>query len=905
MTEPSLQRVKEVFLGVVETPREDQVEALAKACGDDAVLRSKVQRMLDAEQSGFMVSPVTPPIEVVSIEEPLAPERVGPYRIVELLGEGGFGSVYRAEQCEPIRREVAVKIIKPGMDTRQVINRFTSERQALATLDHPNIASVFDAGATDQGRPYFAMELIKGEPITTCCDQHQMSVAERLDLFLDVCRAVQHAHQKGLIHRDIKPTNVLVERVGAGDSARPVVKIIDFGIAKAIDDRSPNATLFTEAGQLMGTPDYMSPEQADPELGSADTRSDIYALGALLFELLTGTTPLQLARSERTGMMTVVRRICEHVPDRPSVRVDSAPGSSPPARGSEARRLASRLQGDLDWIVMRAIEKEPRRRYETVQAFASDIERHLADEPVLAGPPSKVYRARKFVRRHRVGVGIAVAAAGMLAATLATVSVTLGRALDAEQDAHVARGDTEAFNTFLLEDLIGRASPENDGHTVTVVSAIENALGSIDTRFADRPTAGARIRTTIGGVYHGLGLLEEARDAFERSSADYKSLLGKDAPETLVALTELGSVQHHLGQTENAEATLREATGRLRRVLGPDDFRFLRAQAILGENLQAQGKYDEAEGLLRNSIDGMRRIVSDDDLRLLAALGSLGALLQAEGRIEEAEPIYRDSLRMTLDNYPPGHPVCLAALNNTAVLLMNLDKPEEARPVLETLVITASESLPQGHWQVAWSRYSYAACLIDLGDDAAALPQLRLAYRDADAALGSEHFLTERALGELVAVLDRLESPESLDFNAISVATRLHAANPDQRDSVRRSLLEYLDRCSRYPDHPRASSRLRFAIERARDVPVDRNESTDRFVFNLALGLLDIGDLENARSMMLYCYQRYEARNQIEDQSSAARIAEGLSGLFELTAEPDLAQEWARVASDHRDAAPE
>ncbi|GEM_PF-2074285 len=901
MTEPSLQRVKEVFFRVADAPAHDRQRVLDQSCGDDESLRSKVARMIAAEQSGFMASPLTPPVEVISFPEPAAPKQIGSYIVIEPLGEGGFGSVYRARQTEPIEREVAVKVIKPGMDTRQVIARFQSERQALAMLDHPNIASVFDAGTTDEGRPYFAMELIRGRPITEHCDAQRLPVDERLRLFIDVCRAVQHAHRKGLIHRDLKPTNVLVETPGTGPTAHPIVKVIDFGIAKAIDNPGRGPTLVTEAGQLMGTPDYMSPEQADPARGSVDTRSDIYALGALLFELLTGTTPLGIAREGHTGLTAIVRRISEDHPERPSSRVRNAAraGDIAEARAAEPSRLSARLRGDLDWIVMRAIEKDPDRRYETADGLARDIGRHLADEPVLAGPPSAVYRTKKFVRRHRVGVGIAAGALLLVGAALALISVALSRTLVAERDARIARGDTEAFNEFLLDDLIGGASPERDGHSVTVVAAIEKSLGSLDRRFADHPTAAARIRTTIGGVYHGLGLLEEARAVLERSSADYELLLGENDPETLLALTDLGSVLHHMGRIDDAEATLRDVSSRIKGSLDPDDPQRLRAEAILGEVLQAAGKHDEAEPLLRSSIDRMRRVLEDDDLKLLTALGSLGALLQSQGRMGEAEPIYLDTLRITLDRYPPGHPACLAALNNTAVLLMGLGKPADARPILEQLVGSAEAALPEGHWQTAWARYSFAACLIDLNEPETALPHLRLAYRDSNAALGPDHFLTERALGDLVSTLDTLGSPDTLELNRVSVRTRLRIANPDQRGSVVRALTEYLDRHERMSNESTQEEPLGFLDSAATEMMRASDPDAVTFAANLGRAYHGIGRFERAERWLLECYTKTKDASR-GDQASLAAIAGDLARLYEEWGRSDRATAWFSLADGHR-----
>ncbi|MBI5851555.1 MAG: SUMF1/EgtB/PvdO family nonheme iron enzyme [Planctomycetes bacterium] len=336
------------------------------------------------------------------------PDRIGPYKILDLLGEGGMGTVYLAEQREPVRRRVALKVIKLGMDSVEVLRRFELERQALAMMEHPNIAKVFDVGTTERGQPYFAMEFVKGRPITDYCDAARMDVADRLALFQQVCGGVQHAHQKGVTHRDLTPRNVLV----TDQDGDPRPKIIDFGLARATDSRLADGTLYTQQGQVFGTPAYMSPEQAGLENLDVDTRSDVYTLGVLLYELLTGALPFEAPARGVAGFVDLRRRICETDPQLPSTKITTLGVDSKACaqRRTDARSLVRRLRGDLDWIVVRALEKDRARRYQTAHELAVDIQRHLDDEPVLAGPPGAAYRVRKFVRRHRLQVfaGVAV-----------------------------------------------------------------------------------------------------------------------------------------------------------------------------------------------------------------------------------------------------------------------------------------------------------------------------------------------------------------------------------------------------------------------------------------------------------------------------------------------------------------
>ncbi|MGB2822043.1 MAG: serine/threonine-protein kinase, partial [Phycisphaerae bacterium] len=385
--------------------------------------------------------PATRSIDYPSLEQPGT--EIGPYRLLEVLGEGAFGVVYLASQSSPVRRRVALKIIKPGMDSRQVLARFEAERQALAMMDHPSIARVFDAGATEKGRPYFAMELVKGVPITDYCDRHNLAVPQRLELLISACQAVQHAHQKGVIHRDIKPSNVLVTL----QDGKPTPKVIDFGVAKATSEPLTERTLFTRQGQLVGTPGYMSPEQAEMSALDVDTRTDIYSLGTLLYELLTGSPPFENDELRHAGLAKIQQIIREVEPPRPSTRCSTLGDEADRAakrRGSTPQVLARQLRGDLDWITMKALEKDRTRRYASAEAFAEDVRRHLAHQPVEAGPPSAAYRLGKFVRRHRTSVAASVTIALLLVASTAISSVLYWQAKTSERAARAAEKQQRA-----------------------------------------------------------------------------------------------------------------------------------------------------------------------------------------------------------------------------------------------------------------------------------------------------------------------------------------------------------------------------------------------------------------------------------------------------------------------------
>jgi serine/threonine protein kinase/tetratricopeptide (TPR) repeat protein len=902
----SLARVKEVFLAVVDLEGALRDAELTHRCGDDPLLRSKVVRMLEghAVERGFLESPVAmlvQPLNEESAPEP-TPARIGPFAVSGLLGQGGFGSVYRARQETPIRREVAIKVIRRGMDSRGVVARFEAERQTLAVLSHPNVARVIDAGETDDGRPYFVMELIDGVPITRHCDEERLSIQRRLRLFIDVCRAVEHAHQKGVIHRDIKPSNVMVQRT----DGRADVKVIDFGIAKAIDplgSTGERGAGITVESQLLGTPDYMSPEQVDPELGGVDTRVDIYALGTLLYELLSGVTPLGIAARSGSSLPETLRLIRETDPPRPSQRVASLGAERvavASARATDPKRHHAALVRDLDWIVLRAIEKERGRRYDSVGSLVADIERHLANEPVLAARPSAGYVARKFIQRHRVGVAATALLVFGLAVGLVVTLFALHRAVEAEATATRARGELAAVNDFLVDDLLSEARASRGGPKMTIVEALKNATATIDQRFATQPVTAARVRLVVASVYRSLGLFDAALKAIEPAAAVLRETVGPDDVLTLDAESVLAGALRDLGRLDEAERLLRAGEERARLAHGPDSWLRLVLLAHLGEVLQKAEKHAQAEPILRDAFERFRRVYPDDDEYGLTSAISLVASLGAQKRYAEAIPYSEAILERAKARFPASNPLRLAAMNNHASMLTNLDRLTEAEATYRELLAAVTEAMPAGHWQIAVTRLALGISIDrQEGRRGEATELLHAAASEMLAALGPDHAYTERAFNVWADNLRMLKSPEELEALLPAVGLRLRVAAPNARDSAVKAVRAYLGRSAATRDD-HTDGKAFDELEGYCQAIVDRGEPQGaRALSNLGWACLDCGDSVRAERLLLRADQSARAAAQ-PDAELLREIADRLASLYDAAGKSEEAKLWRAKGSGGR-----
>jgi non-specific serine/threonine protein kinase/serine/threonine-protein kinase len=739
------EKIKELFDAALKRNPEDRPEFLSEACGSDGSLRHEIESLLSAYEQSDGLS--RPGVQVSAHQEHQPLDSIGPYRLVRKIGEGGMGQVWLAEQSEPIRRQVALKLIRSGAFDEALLRRFQAERQSLALMDHPAIAKVFDAGATPGGQPYFVMEYVPGEPITKYCDREKLSIPERLELFVKVCEGVQHAHQKAIIHRDIKPANILVVEV----DGKPAPRLIDFGLAKAAAG-SPFAgdSVFTGVWGIAGTPGYISPEQA---AGSdIDTRTDVYALGVVLYEILTGSIPFEVENWRRQALEEVLRQLREEDPPSPSMRLATdwqLASSAAPLRASEPGQIPSQLRGDLDSITMKALEKDRARRYQTPSELATDIERHLHHEPVLARPASVAYRARKYVRRHRLAVSVASALIVLLAAFALVEAVQLRR-ITRERD-RANRITNFMTGMFKVSDP-GQAR----GNQVTAREILDKASSQIDAGLASDPEQQSQMMMVMGLVYENLGLYDRAEALYRKAAGNRLQRLGAENDETLKSQASLGWILYRRGRLHDSESLLRSVIDVRTKRYGEKNPDTMAAMGYLGVVLIDEGHPAAGESLEREVLDYRRRTLGDTNTDTLAAMNHLALALTGEGKWSEAEALDREQHDILVRAEGSDSPRTLMAAENLGIVLYRENRFADAEALDRQTLEAKRRVLGSDHPETIRTMNTLTAVLTDEGklEEAQSLEEQVIAARTR--VLGPDHPLTLSAMSNLAEILTRL-----------------------------------------------------------------------------------------------------------------------------------------------------
>jgi serine/threonine protein kinase len=813
-------------------PAAERAAFLDAACAGQPEVRAAVEALLAAhEASADVLDRPARSASTTDYQPDLGPGAIiaGRYTLVEKIGEGGMGEVWVARQTEPVKRKVALKLIKPGMDSRAVLQRFEQERQALALMDHPHIARVLDGGLTHERRPFFVMELVNGLPLTRFCDEAKLGIRERLELFTPICQAVQHAHQKGIIHRDLKPSNILVTIV----DGKPLPRVIDFGVAKATSGRLTDEALSTQFGAVVGTLEYMAPEQAGYAGADIDTRADIYSLGVILYELLTGLRPLDAARLRKAALTEMVRILKEEEPPSPSTRLssDASAPSLAALRHMEPGKLAALLRGELDWVVMKCLEKQRDRRYETANSLARDIQRYLADEPVEARPPSAGYRLQKFVRRNRgrvlaaslvlvaLLVGFAGTTWGLIEARrqeqLAHAEATAkeqARAAEAAQrqraeaneqkaraaaqaekqakeDAQAREAESKAVLDFVESRVFAAARPRDQdggqGHDVKLADALKAALPFVDKSFTAQPLIEARLRMTIGKSFWYLGDARTAIEQQEKARALYIQHRGPDHPDTLMSMNVLANSYADAGRIQEA-LKLYEKTLQLRKAkLGPDHPLTLGSMNNLAASYADAGRTQEALKLHEETLQLMKAKLGRDHSDTLVSMNNLAASYAAAGRTQEALKLREETLQLQKSKLGPDHPDTLASMHNLAESYRLAGRTQEALKLHEeTLQLQKSKLGPDHSDTLAGMIYlanSYEAA----GRAQEALKLREETLQLTRAKLGPDHPYTFMAMNNLAnSYADANRTQEALKLREETLQLTKAKLGPDHPSTL-------------------------------------------------------------------------------------------------------------------------
>jgi serine/threonine-protein kinase len=819
-------RAEEVFLRVTALPEAGRAAAIDDACRADAALAREVCSLLDhARRMGsFLEEPALGadfglPSQDSWTADDLSGQLVGRYRLERCIGWGGMGTVYLATRADAeFSQRVAIKLVKRGMDSDEILRRFRAERQTLAALHHPNIALLLDGGVTDSGQPYLVMEYVEGEPIDRYCDRHRLPVEARLALFLTICDAVRHAHQNLVIHRDLKPANILVSRDG-------IPKLVDFGIAKLIaPGERPHATTPQERRL---TPEYASPEQVTGR--PVTTSSDIYSLGVILYELLCGhqpyrfptRTPAEIERVVADGTASLpseaVTRVEGNAPD--DARVVVTPDGVGQARSARPDALARRLRGDLDTIVLMALRKEPERRYASVDHLAGDIRRHLAGLPVSAHRDTFGYRFAKFARRHRVGTALGAVAVLLLGAAVSTV-IWQARVASRQRDAALAAREQSEATVQFLQEMLASVDPGERGRGVTVREVLDAAAVRVDTELASQPLVQAMLRTTIGRTYLSLGLLDASETQLRSALEQRRALLGPRHRAVADCLCDLSDVLYARQSLDEAQAAIEQAldiyrdTTTLVDTTGDRSADLPKALSRLGAVQWAKGELKEAEEAHRQALAIRREVRGADGIEVAESLNALGVVFLAQGRQDEAEPLLTEALEIRRNQLGPEHPLVAETLGNLAVALNRKGDLVGAEQLYLEELELGRRLLGDAHPEVAVTRKNLAMLYLQRGDLAAAEEQLRACVATREACFPpTDHrvFLTQLDLADV------LEQRGEWDAASVLLERALDSARSSTAPREKRTLA--LDRAAKVFQAHGDTERVAALLDEARREP--------------------------------------------------------------------------------------
>lgn len=791
MSDPRWQRLWDLFFAALEHSGAQRDAFVAKACAGDAELGIELQQLLAAHAGA--PDPLSRPPQLQAPEPSWVGRQIGRYRLLREVGSGGMGTVYEAEQEQPLRRRVALKLIKLGMDTREVVMRFEAERQALALMNHAHIAQVFDAGASDDGRPYFVMEFVDGVPLTDWCDAQGLPLAARLALFVQVCEGVQHAHHKGVIHRDIKPANVLVSL----QDGVAVPKIIDFGVAKAIHAAAAADSARTQLGMLIGTPAYMSPEQFDPDGSDADTRTDVYALGVLLHELLAGVLPFDPSGLRGRSLAAMQRALREAPLQRPSLRVAAMPRQQAETiarcRGSSAAELPRLLRGELDWILLQALARERSERYASPGDLAADVRAYLQQRPIRAHPPSLGYRLRKLLLRHRWAAAAAsLALLGLVAVAIAMTSqaLRLRRALTlAEEHSRRAQQATD-----FLVTLFEQAEPQAaKGRALTVREVLDAGAAKVDQELAAQPAVAADLHFTLGVAYRALGDYAQGARHVEAAWQLRRRRLGDEHALTLDALSALAQLRWDAGDHAAAEQLARQALAGQDRVLPPDHEQRLYTLNTLALSIKRAGRYDEAEPLYRELLEARRRTLGAEHRSTLIAMNNLARLLEETGRIEAAARLLQEVADTSLRVYGDDDPDTLIAFDTLGVIQRKLGHHDEAERLHRLALAGSRRVLGERHFDTLAVRRHLATLLLEQNRLAEAEQEFRETLAGLNEQFGESSFYTmsvARELGDCLLRQKRFAEARVLLLQARQIAQTALPPEHEGHRAIARLLAE-------------------------------------------------------------------------------------------------------------------